>query len=73
MSGELKQTGGKINVFEILKYPTKLVFLKRRDDFQLHLIVIDVWQHNRWGEGEANPHTLCKALRVRWRKNLLTV
>ena len=65
MRGKLKQTVEKINVFAVLKYPTQLVFLKRRDGFQLHLIVIDVWQHDLRGEREANPHTLCKALRVR--------
>ena len=58
MRGKLKHTGGNINVFAVLKYPTQLVFLKRRDSFQLHLIVIDVWQHDRRGEQEANPHTL---------------
>ena len=71
--GKLKKTGGKIYVFAMLKHPTRLVFLKRRDGFLLHLIMIDVRQHDRRGEREANPHTLYKAMRVRWRKYLLMV
>ena len=71
--GKLKQTGGKIYVFAMLKHPTRFVVLKRRDGFLLHLIVIDVRQHDWRGEREANPHILCKALRVRWRKYLLMV
>ena len=39
---KLKQTGEKIYVFVMHKHPTRLVFLKRRDGFLLHLMVIDV-------------------------------
>ena len=58
--GKTEADGWKDKCVCVLKYPTQLVFLKRWDGFLLHSIMIDVWQHDRRGEQEANPHTLYK-------------